>query len=98
MATYHKEGSELYFHSFQDRAFYVARSMQKYGGGFVARLGAALQHADTNNQRRIYGAFADYWAQYEADHHIIPAIKEYNGGIPERFHMTAEEYEAKQNA
>lgn len=42
----------------------VAMAMQRYGGGFVKHLGAALIRADPQNIIRIYSAFPEYWTEY----------------------------------
>lgn len=42
----------------------VSENMQRWGGGFVKALGAALSHADMNNTQRIKKAFPEYWDQY----------------------------------
>lgn len=42
----------------------VSRAMRKYGGSFVASLGAALLFADQQNVIRIRDAFPDYWDKY----------------------------------
>ena len=48
----------------QDRSVTIAATMIKYGGGFVAALGRALQCADKDNTRRIKEAFPEYWNRY----------------------------------
>ena len=42
----------------------VAEEMQRYGGSFVSKLGAALAHADIVNARKIKETWPEYWAQY----------------------------------
>jgi len=44
----------------------VARAMRVCGGGFISRLGSALERADPDNAERIKGAFPDEWARYGA--------------------------------
>lgn len=39
-------------------------AMQKFGGGFVRRLGEAWIHADQENARKLRMAFPQYWDQY----------------------------------
>lgn len=40
--------------------------MEKFGGGFVRALAAALRLADPANLERIKTAFPEYWARYTA--------------------------------
>lgn len=47
-----------------DEKYYVAIGMKSYGGGFVKKLGEALQVADEDNTQRIKEAFEHYWAEY----------------------------------
>lgn len=42
----------------------VARSMIRFGGGFVRSLGEALQRADQHDSYRICAAFPEYWKDY----------------------------------
>lgn len=42
----------------------VAIAMERYGGGFVHHLGAALIRADPSNRQRIYAAFPGLWKEY----------------------------------
>jgi len=42
----------------------VSENMQKYGGSFASRLGAALQYADINNIIKIKNTWSDLWDTY----------------------------------
>lgn len=42
----------------------IAKSMIKYGGGFVRKLGYALLSADHVNTQKIRDTFPEYWQQY----------------------------------
>ena len=44
--------------------FEITRTMMKYGGGFVSRLGVLFRYADDNNQAKLKLTFADLWCQY----------------------------------
>lgn len=44
----------------------VAIAMQRFGGGFVHHLGAALIRADQSNRQKIYEAFNFLWIEYLA--------------------------------
>jgi len=42
----------------------ITEAMLRYGGGFVADLGALFRRADTDNQRILKTAFAHIWREY----------------------------------
>jgi hypothetical protein len=42
----------------------IVEAMLKYGGGFVADLGALFRRADAENQAILKTAFAHVWAEY----------------------------------
>jgi len=42
----------------------ITEAMLRYGGGFVADLGALFRRADAENQAILKAAFAHYWAEY----------------------------------
>lgn len=42
----------------------VARAMRRFGGGFVSKLGEALELADMTNSEIIKRAWPAYWKQY----------------------------------
>jgi len=42
----------------------AAALMQKHGGGFASALGLAYHRADSGNQARILGAFAELFERY----------------------------------
>lgn len=48
----------------RDEAVRVASAMQRFGGGFVAKLGEALEKADNTNAAAIKRAWPAYWKQY----------------------------------
>lgn len=42
----------------------IVEAMLKYGGGFVADLGALFRRADAENQAILKTAFAHIWREY----------------------------------
>lgn len=42
----------------------IAEAMERFGGSFVAALGAALRRADTSNMDRIERAWPEYMREY----------------------------------
>jgi hypothetical protein len=42
----------------------IVEAMLRYGGGFVADLGALFRRADAENQAILKTAFAHYWREY----------------------------------
>jgi len=42
----------------------ITEAMLRYGGGFVADLGALFRRADAENQAILKAAFAHVWAEY----------------------------------
>jgi hypothetical protein len=46
--------------------FAITEAMLRYGGGFVADLGALFRRADADNQAILKAAFAHVWAEYAA--------------------------------
>ena len=44
--------------------YFVATGMERYGGGFVKKLGVALWNADDNNVLKIKHTWPEYWAEY----------------------------------
>jgi len=42
----------------------ITEAMLRYGGGFVADLGALFRRADAENQAILKTAFAHYWREY----------------------------------
>lgn len=55
------EGEDAVQH---DERLRASEAMRKYGGSFVAALGAALLCADLDNTQRIKSAFPEYWDKY----------------------------------
>ncbi len=51
----------------------VFEAMEKFGGGFVSRLGNAGLSADANNMARIVHAFPDYVLTYRAIAEMLQA-------------------------
>ncbi len=45
-------------------AYAVGVAMRRFGGGFIAEIGAALQHADSTNQSKIKDTWPKEWGQY----------------------------------
>jgi hypothetical protein len=45
----------------------AAALMQQRGGGFAAALGLAYHRADSGNQARILGAFAELFERYRRE-------------------------------
>ena len=44
--------------------YLITEAMLRYGGGFVADLGALFRRADADNQAILKAAFAHYWREY----------------------------------
>ena len=44
----------------------ITEAMMRYGGGFVADLGALFRRADAENQAILKAAFPHYWIEYAA--------------------------------
>lgn len=42
----------------------IAENMIRFGGGFVSKLGEALQRADMENTKKLEVAFSEYFEQY----------------------------------
>lgn len=42
----------------------IARAMQKYGGSFAVKLGAAILIADEVNREKIKATWPDLWETY----------------------------------
>ena len=47
-----------------EEKYFVSLGMKRFGGGFIAALGQALDHADPNNTQRIKDSWPGYWNQY----------------------------------
>jgi hypothetical protein len=45
----------------------AAALMQKHGGGFASALGLAYHRADSGNQARILGAFAELFERFRLE-------------------------------
>lgn len=44
--------------------FAIGQAMIVYGGSFMSNLGKALQHADSENQRKIKETWPEDWRRY----------------------------------
>lgn len=42
----------------------IAENMIRFGGGFISKLGEALQRADMENTKKLENAFPEYFKQY----------------------------------
>jgi len=48
----------------EEEKYYVCIGMEKYGGGFMQKLGRALGHADSINTAKIKQMWLDDWKKY----------------------------------
>ncbi len=57
-------GTHNFAKELEKEADYVAYAMDIYGGGFVRKLGKALDHADSENKAKIKETWPEYWRKY----------------------------------
>ena len=79
-----------------DETHAVSEAMQKYGGGFVKSLGAALTHADPINQAKIKTHFNKYWEEYKKIAKDVEAQEQERAKKPDKPEKTKQEKKATQ--